>query len=532
MGTAPLSIKPDYWTNFEVLNEDLEFLYNHLLEIETPLTPAELVKILVAERIRKEKAILASKQTAAGAIYLPKDHYQVGQALQFPALEWKTGLVESIRAGTKPDIAPYEVINVTFGDGEVRSFAAGLEDHKLNQPVAVNLDDPQLNEQSVLKTYSPHLVDILSEELQSNPDIVPIAGRWFPRALLVDINIGHLNLVEAVLEVAGGGPLPTRELMDQIDLPDDVNPKLNEFSLNLALQEDGRFDEVGPAGQVLWFLKRLEPDPVQQPPVSLKYNPINYDPKRVSHLLSQFEGQMADELEDCSSLKGTSEEVSLSLIYPHLRAGTLPLCAGMVRLFPTAYESPRIQFNFVDGETGQKIPGWVVRPYNYVYGLKDWYNKNELIPGSIITLQRGKNPEEVIVRSNRKRPIRDWVRTAMVGSDGGIVFAMLKHSITSTLDERMAMVISDSAVLDQLWEQGGRQRGPLANIVKTIMRELAKLSPQGHVHAQELYAAVNVVRRCPPGPILSLLVDNAWAVHLGDLYFRLDETIDEERQNA
>jgi hypothetical protein len=56
-----------------------------------------------------------------------------------------------------------------------------------------------------------------------------------------------------------------------------------------------------------------------------------------------------------------------------------------------------------------------------------------------------------------------------------------------------------------------------------MMRELTKLSPQGHVHAQELYAAVNIIRRSPPGPILDILATREWAKHLGDLYFRLDE---------
>jgi hypothetical protein len=57
--------------------------------------------------------------------------------------------------------------------------------------------------------------------------------------------------------------------MEQIGAPDGVSRNLLEFSLNYALQEDGRFDEVGPAGEVLWCLKRLEPDEVQQPPAAL-----------------------------------------------------------------------------------------------------------------------------------------------------------------------------------------------------------------------------------------------------------------------
>ena len=56
------------------------------------------------------------------------------------------------------------------------------------------------------------------------------------------------------------------------------------------------------------------------------------------------------------------------------------------------------------------------------------------------------------------------------------------------------------------------------------MRELTKVNPQGHVHAQELYAAINLVRRVPPAPLLSLLATQPRFVHVGDLHFKLDES--------
>jgi hypothetical protein len=95
----PISIRKDYWQNFEVTNKDLEFLYNHLLEIEMPQTSEEPAKALAGERIRGEKELLESKQQAEGAVYYPKEHYQVGQTIQFPTLEWKTGIVVSVRPG-------------------------------------------------------------------------------------------------------------------------------------------------------------------------------------------------------------------------------------------------------------------------------------------------------------------------------------------------------------------------------------------------------------------------------------------------
>ena len=43
----------------------------------------------------------------------------------------------------------------------------------------------------------------------------------------------------------------------------------------IPLLNDERFDEVGPAGEVLWFLNRLEPVNVIKIPSWLKYTPLD-----------------------------------------------------------------------------------------------------------------------------------------------------------------------------------------------------------------------------------------------------------------
>ena len=48
----------------------------------------------------------------------------------------------------------------------------------------------------------------------------------------------------------------------------------------------------------------------------------------------------------------------------------------------------------------------------------------------------------------------------------------------------------------------------LENVVDRLFPELAKLSPQGTVHAATLYSGVNVAMRTPPGPILAILRRN------------------------
>jgi hypothetical protein len=111
-----------------------------------------------------------------------------------------------------------------------------------------------------------------------------------------------------------------------------------------------------------------------------------------------------------------------------------------------------------------------------------------------------------------------------VGSDGGVVFAMLKQIVSAVYDERMAIAIPDPEAVDSIWERLHKDRLPFERIVVNTVRELAKLNPQNHVHASELYATVNVMRRCPPGPILALLASRPWFVHVGDLHFRFDDS--------
>ncbi len=527
MVLAPLKLRADYWENFEISEDDLDFVYNYLLELETPQTPKELALALIAERIRREKEALKSQQRAEGRIYMPKEHYSEGQSLIFPALNWAKGTVKSVRKGRNPQLPPFEVIRVEFNNGEKHEFAAGLEDHRLNQPVEVAEDDEQFDHAKVFARYGDRIASLLEQKLEANPDLVRIAGRWFPRALLVDVNIGYLNLAEAVLDETGGGPLPTKAILDQIELPTDVNLKLTEFSLNLALQEDPRFDEVGPAGEVLWFLNRLEPEGVRNTPRTLRFSPQDYDRSVLTADMLSLEAQLDDELSPVHTYEPAEDEVSVCLIYPHWHAGTLPLTDRVRRLFPTAYEAPRVRFTFVfDGET---FPGWVVRPNHYVYGLRDWYTSQGLIPGNFVRIRRGKKPGEVEVSVEKRRSTREWIRTVLIGADGGIVFAMLKQTVTASFDERMVIAIPDDAALESAaWETSAWQKVPLDKVITDILRELAKLTPQGNVHAQELYAAVNVVRRCPPGLLFARLATDPKFIHVGDLYYRLSETVAQE----
>lgn len=519
--TSAFSLSNDYWLNLQITPQDVENLQTILFEQETPLTARDLVTHFVEGRIRMEKQAVESKRKAAGKPFLPKDRYAVGDELVFPTLNWKQGRVSAVRAGVNPAVEAFDVITVEFDEQDVRLFAAGLPSHPLND---VPLEKPGEADAGLASVLGEHGVSIerkLESTFSGDESLVKIAGRWFPRALLVDINQGQLNLVEAVLDMAGGEPLTTQELMKDSELPTGVNPKLVEFSLNYALQDDNRFDEVGPAGQVLWCLRRLEPDYVREIPPPLRYADVPHDRSLLNPEMLALEAQLDDELSDVDGAEAHEDvsSVTITLIYPHLRAGTLPVSPRTRKLFPTAYETPRVRFTLVDGKTKQRIPAWVVLEHGYVFGLREWYKAHQLIPGSLVQVRRGENPGEVIVEAKSQRAAKDWVRTVMVGSDGGFVFATLKQPITAEFNDRMVVHVPDFKTLDPLWEK----KRSFEDLLMMVMRELSKSNPQGHVHAQELYAGVNLVRRVPPAPIFAALESNPAFKHVGDLHFRLDE---------
>ncbi len=521
MVTISLTMGEEYWDQFELQEADIEFLYNYLLELETPLTTLELASALVDERINRQRTKLEKQRMSGGDLYMPKENFEVHQKLVFPAKDWRSGEVVNIRPGYNPAMEQFQVIQVVFEDGSQHEFAAGLEDHQLNSSSSFEENFSFLDQEIVLDKYQEDLIATIEEDLETNPDFVRIAGRWFPRALLVDIHVGHLNLAEAVLDMAGGGPLTTSDLLEQIDLSSHANPKLVDFSLDLALQEDPRFDEVGPSGDVLWFLHRLEPPQVIEPPIFLRYSPIEYDRSILTPEMIGLEKQLDDELSPIQEKYKHLSEGEVHLIFPHWRSGTLPLSARIRHLFPSAYEAPRIRFTMVDGVSGDRFPGWVVREKRYVYGLKDWYETRGLIPGSIIRVQEGEKPGEVIIQTDSQRSNREWIRTVLVGSDGGIVFATLKQIVTAPFNELMAIAVPDKEALDPTWERPQKEQPTFERLVVNTVRELAKLNPQSHVHASELYAAINIIRRCPPGPLLAMLASHSWFSHVGDLHYRL-----------
>ena len=522
-----LKLSPELdWEQFQVRPEDLEFLSSYLLEVETPLSPEELAEQLIIERLRRQTEAEATRQ-AAQKVYLPKERYTEGDTVVFPALDWASGHVMAVRPAQTFNGSTFDVLKIQFEDGQAREFAGSMTEHALNQVATEEKELPEQTSALIAQQHSKQIAPKIAASLNESPDFVYIAGRWFPKSLIVDVDEGQRNVAEALLDMAGGGPLPTNKLLGEVELPPGVNPKLAEFSLDLALQEDPRFDEVGPAGEVAWFLYRLEPEAVREAPLFLSYQPIEHDRGLLSADMLDLEQRLDDELSpNGSQSEEESKEIQIPLIFPHWRVGSLPLTRRVSRLFPTAYDSPRVRFDFVDAQNGQRFQGWVVRPYRYILGLRDWYLRRGLMPGSLVHVRHGEMPGEVIVSAEAHRSSKEWVRTALVGADGGVVYATLKQQVESSFDERMVIYLpGELGALETGWQRRADKTPNLERRVLETIRELAKLNTQNHVHAVELYSALNLIMRCPPAPLLALLSSHAQIQHVGHLHFRVVEAV-------
>lgn len=506
---------PAYWESFRVTDKDLEHLGNLLVEREVPLPLDELARVLVAFRCQQEEERIA-RELSKGRPYLPRETYEVGESIVFPQLEYALGRVTDVRDGHNPEHGRFRVIQVEFANKRRREFAAELAAHPLNEAPQTE-SDTLLSPEALYEEHGARVRALLNDRLEADPTFIRLAGEWFLRDLLVEINKGQLNLAEAVLDMAGGGPLPTEALLGHLDLPKEVDPRLGVFSLNFALQEDPRFDEVGPAGVVLWYLRRLQPPDVLEPPARLQPRVVEYDHRLLDETMMNLQRRLDDEWSDLVAAPTSDAPVTVVLTYPHLRTGTLPLSPRLARIFPTG-RTHRIRFLFRDGQTGEEMPGWVVRERRFVYGLAEWYQRHGLPVGAYVDLEPAQEPGVVVVRRRGIRPRREWVRVAAV-EDGHLVFEMTPRVLTCEYDDLAVIVVEDVAALEAVAETVRRQRRSLEDVIRSLFSELSKLSPQGTVHAATLYSAVNMLMRTPPGPILATLVSDGGYVSVGDNYW-------------
>jgi hypothetical protein len=516
----------EYWQAFSLTPPDIEFLHGLLLDAEEPLATQRLADALVAERCRREESDLRAEMSR-GTVYQPKKQFALNEKVIFPPLDYRLGEVVDIRPGENPEYGDFDVITVDFGpDRRKRSFAA-----RLSAPHKLNADGPDLliagdiaTPEQLMSTAARPVPAILVTQLSQHPEFAHFEDRWLLSDLLADVHIGHLNIAEALIEVHST-PVDTASLLRELDLPTEIGSQIAAFSLESALAADSRFDQVG-AGEVhRWFLRRLEPPEALVIPEALRYVPIPFSRQALPPPLAQLEWDLDDEWSEedrsaASSARAAAPTTTLLLTYPHLVSGTLPVNRHSRALFPRGH-GERTMVTLIDGRWGQRFPAWVVHSGRYIAGLRSWFEGHKLPAGAYITLERQGDSQEIVVDFRPKRMRREWTRWAQVVDGNHLDVQVRKQEVACEYDELTIIGDDQPGELRKLRSMPAYAEAPLADVVYQIVSDLAGLSQTGSVHAKTIYSTVNVVRRCPPGPIFEVLATDVRLQSAGDNLYRV-----------
>lgn len=520
--------KPHWSTHFSLTDQDIDALITVLLERETPLPTSELARLVLERRIEAEAQALADRY-ADLLPYDPSQRYAPGQTLILPGDDIITAQVTAVEDGIDPagflgrEYGAFKRVIVTR-DGVSEAYAAELTAPVVDTAATATMVAPAgetMTLDEIMKASGRTILKSVDEALKADPGLVRLAGKWFPRELIIDVNIGHLNLAEAVLDMLEGGPLRTPDILEQIGGLGDAPAELQEFSLNYAMNEDDRFDEVGPAGEVMWYLKRSAPQEVREKPAMLRYTTIDYDPDLLTPEMMDLEDEIDDELSPFED--DEVDEATIRLIYPHRRLGTLPLNSATRTIFPTARRAPRIYIEIVDAHDGEEYTGWVVPDEKFVWGVGDIYRKHKLPLGALINVRRGNKPGQIIIDPPVHRERVEYIPLMSV-KDNQLIFDLKTRQIGASFDEQMILGIDDLGPVDALAQTLTQQRKNLTSILKMVVPALSRLSPQGAAHAKTIYSVVNVLRRCPPGVILATLEANPDFDNVAGHYWKLNDT--------
>ncbi|MEW5961468.1 MAG: hypothetical protein AB1801_27440, partial [Chloroflexota bacterium] len=503
------------------------------LEANRLYSLAEIATTLIKRHCDTEE-LETRTELQRGEIYQPSASYETGANIIFPQLDFALGTVQHVRDGNHPEYGRFKVMGIVFeGSTETREFVTGFD-----YPQALNISDDTslaniqglLSAEELYQTYGESIRKKLKDALDTHRDFVEFHDQYFLRDLLVDLHEGLFNIADAAIDI-NGGPLGVDTLIEQMGLADGQElTDVLRFSVNYQLDNDPRFDDVGPAGQVCWYLERLEPPEAHHPPRRLQAGDQQpYDPDSFDEALRALLAEIDDELTDPEDIPPTPPHVNSTTIvlnYPHWRVGSFPLTPKTQSFFLISYYNP-VRFEFVDGRTGDTFPGWVVFNHKYVFGLEEWYRKNKLPVGAYLTIKRTPNPLQVIIDYQTARAQREWIRVASVVSHQ-LTFRMNTQAISCKYDELMIIDDANPTAVDRVWLNAEEKDLALYDILCHVLPELSKLSPQSTVHAKTLYSAVNVIRRFSPGDIFRELNEHACFVPMNYGYWTFDANLRED----
>jgi hypothetical protein len=519
-----------YWQKqFSVSRQDIEFIYHQILE-EHRLFTFDNIVVMVIRRHCEMEELESRAELQQGELYQPKENYTVDEKVVFPIMEYALGTVKYIREANHPDYGAFSVMGVAFENGHTtREFATGFaHDHALNaNEQSLTQLQGMMSPEEIYQAYHATIQPKVKAALEASDEFIEFHGQYFLRDLLTDFHEGLFNIADAAIDI-NNGPLSVDALIEQMGLTskgEDLTD-IRRFSVSYRLANDERFNDVGPAGQSLWYLERLEPPEVRHIPRRLQVDDESYDVGALDDNLYALLTEIDDEAthpDDISAVGPDINEVTITLNYPHHRVGTLPLTPKTQSFFPVSYYNP-VRFAFVDGRTGDTFPGWVVLAGKYVFGLDEWYKKNKLPVGAYVKIKRSKDPMQIIVDYQPTRLQRDWIRLA-AAQGHRLTFQMNKEAINCKYDELMIVGERSQTEIDRLWLDAENKEISVYDLLCDIFPELSKLNPQSTVHAKTLYSAINIIRRASPGLVFQELAERECFIPMDHGYWVYDPSL-------
>lgn len=384
-----------YWHNFRLTDGELEYLSELLLEEESPLTAEALAVRLMEKRVREEETVWEERRSK-GVIYQPREAYAKGERLVFSALGDAVGTVVGVRSGRNPEYGPFEVIEVRIeGEEETREFASSLSHpHSLNfiamdEDRDLELDDMAALSQRLFEKYGHYVAPVLLARMRESPAFVNYGEEWFLRGFLLPVEEGHLNLAEAVMDLAGGF-CAVEDILQVLEFPKGSSRAVQIFSLNYALltDEQGRFEFAGTKDRTEWRLPRV---------AELKALAFERGPKDISldHVLDEVVEIVRDGLE-VTETGGVVERWSHVLTFYDWYWGHLPYDKGASELFvgPLFKDQRCARLQFLCPDSGEIFPVILYYPGNRELGwlgsseLRNFFEVRGLVPGATILIQR------------------------------------------------------------------------------------------------------------------------------------------------
>lgn len=511
-----------YWQNFELADGEFDYLSELLIEEESPLAVEALAQRLMEKRVREEKEVWEDRK-AKGLIYQPREAHAEGDRLVFSALGDAAGTVVGVRPGRHPDYAPFDVIQVRMeGDGEIKEFASNLSHpHALNF-IAVDededlaLDDIAALSNRLLERYGQYVTPVLLATLSESSEFVSFGGDWFLRGFLLPIEEGHLNLAEAVLDLATGFSM-TEEILEVLEMPKESGRAVQMFSLNNALASDelGRFKFAGTRDRTAWCLPKVT-----------ETRSLRFDrgPKDIceDHVLDDVI-EIVREGVSAGGEGGAVQRWSHVLTFYDWYWGHLPYDKGardvLVQPLFEDQQCVRLQLRFPSG--GEVFPAILYYPAERQLGwwgsaeLRDFFETQELAPGATIVIEATATSDREGLYEISYHPA-SATKLEMLDYEEGSQPVFRRIAVRCEVDEEMSLPRSRFSALETLKPLDQDERRATPSLLATGFQRVGEKLLRGlgivyRASFTDLFVATNIERPFPGTVLRGIFEQQAYA---------------------